>query len=132
MILTKGKTMKKELTLNQTWTLCLRMWRWIAKVWQTPRYKRYNVEELKEIWLKKNGYKPDGLFRGCFFCDYRGILNSCQGCCPGNIVDRYFHCCSDSYLYSVYPVGFYKELLRLNRIRKGKSNDSNNRSNCAN
>lgn len=40
---------KKKLTLNQTWVLCLRMWRWIVKVWQTPRYKRYAVWELKEI-----------------------------------------------------------------------------------
>lgn len=113
--------MKKKLTLNQTWILCLRMWRWIAKVWQTPRYRRYKVYQLKAIWCRKNGLHHAQ--HDCFFCDYtmRGT-QYCEDCtkCPGNLVSSNFDCTNDDYYYSIYPVEFYKELLWLNRIRKAK------------
>lgn len=113
----------KKRTLNQTWTLCLRMWRWIAKVWQTPRYRRYDVVALKIIWLRKNGFRY--IWSDCFFCDCREneTDNDDEGCneaCPGALVDPDFDCMEDAYYYRWKPVEFYKELLRLNRIRKAK------------
>ncbi len=111
---------KRKRTFNQTWTLCLRMWRWIAKVWQTPRYRRYDVHTLKGIWLRKNG---SYYLRGdCFFCECKNIYNTddCNNGCPGIFVDSGFSCCNYYYNYVTKPVEFYKELLRLNRIRKVK------------
>jgi len=109
----------KKRTLNQTWVLCLRMWRWIAKVWQTPRYKQYNVLKLKEIWLRKNGFEPESLRAHCFFCDYKRQGTLCHQTCPGALVDSCFNCYHYDYDFEDKPVEFYKEILRLNRIRKG-------------
>jgi hypothetical protein len=36
------------------------------------------------------------------------------------LVDSHFNCCDTEYEYAYKPVEFYKELLRLNRIRKAK------------
>lgn len=111
--------MKKKLTLNQTWTQCLRMWQWIAEVWQTPRYRRYYVSELKKIWLRKNGFYSYQLRDNCFFCEYKGA-SLCRIACPGALVNPNFSCDHYAYNYINNPVEFYKELLRLNRIRKAK------------
>ena len=113
--------MKKRLTPNQIWTLCLRMWRWIAKVWQTPRYKRYDVPDLKEIWLRKNGFHTEST-ASCFFCDYTYTNEDDPTCfsCPGVLVDSGFRCWLLPYDYETRPVEFYQELLRLNKIRKVK------------
>lgn len=115
---------KKKLTLNQTWTQCLRMWRWITEVWQTPRYKRYDVGQLKKIWLKKNGFNPSTVRASCFFCEYKRRKNLCfcYTACPGALVDPDFVCDNYNYHYAYKPVEFYKELLRLNKIRKAKKN----------
>ena len=107
----------KKRTLNQTWVLCLQMWKWIAKVWQTPRYRQYDVLKLKEIWLRKNGFEPECLRAHCFFCDYKGV-ESCHQACPGALVDSRFSCYHYDYNFEDKPVEFYKEILRLNRIRK--------------
>lgn len=110
----------KKRTLNQTWILCLRMWRWIAKVWQTPRYRRYDVIALKEIWTEKNGFYR--VQAACFFCDYDYKKTDVPNCedCPGALIDPDFNCTEHNYNYGTKPVEFYKELLRLNRIRKAK------------
>ena len=76
----------RKRTLNQTWTLCLRMWRWIAKVWQTPHYKRYGVYQLKKIWRKKTVFTLYDV--NVFFCDYT-VVEVCDEC-PGNLVDSNF------------------------------------------
>ena len=110
----------KKRTLNQTWVLCLRMWRWIAKVWQTPRYRRYDVYELKKIWLEKSGFRNSSMRGSCFFCDYKKDNGCCSEACPGAVVFSGFNCCNYNYHYGDRPVAFYAELLRLNRIRKGK------------
>ena len=114
--------MKKKRTLNQTWVLCLRMWRWIAKVWQTPRYRQYNIKKLKKIWLRKNGFPKSCLRGDCFFCEHKNICGRdfCDDGCPGSFVDPDFNCCNSDYHYADKPVEFYKELLRLNRIRKAE------------
>ena len=109
----------KKITLNQTWVLCLRMWRWIANVWKTERYIRYCVWELKDIWLKENGFKD--VYSDCFFCQYReGANGDCNVVCPGALVDPNFDCYNIDYEWHRYPVEFYQELLRLNKIRKAK------------
>lgn len=108
-----GIKMKKR-TLNQTWILCLRMWRWIAK----PENKGKNIHTLKARWLHDNGF-VNVIRADCFFCDYNKVDSEC-GSCPGGLVDPDFNCCNDDYKYTGEPGAFYKELLRLNRIRKGQ------------
>lgn len=98
----------KKRTLNQTWTLCLRMWRSIAKT-----KNGMDVIDLKQQWVEDNEIENlNG--SNCFFCDY---ANSCSQC-PGRLVDPDFRCENPEYNYEDKPVAFYKELLRLNRIRK--------------
>ena len=106
----------KKRTLNQTWTLCLRMWRWIAKVW-TPGGPI--IYELKVQWLKSNKFGGAfGLKSHCFFCEFQKDTGGCSQC-PGVLVNPYFNCYDDRYHHKHKPAAFYKELLRLNRIRKG-------------
>lgn len=102
----------KKRTLNQTWTLCLRMWRSIAK----NHNERRNISRQKASWAKENGFKRLEIAGNCFFCDYAG---SCEEC-PGRLVDNSFQCENNAYNYADKPIEFYQELLRLNRIRKGK------------
>lgn len=108
----------KQLTLNQTWTLCLRMWRWIAKEWRIGG-KKSSI--LKKRWLRGNGFKVSQSESGnCFFCVYvreHGDNGECL-CCPGALVESDFECGDAG--WSSDPPAFYKELLRLNKIRKGK------------
>ena len=108
----------KKRTLNQTWTLCLRMWKWIAK--QVREGSKRSVEELKSQWLLDNGFV--GVEDNCFFCDSVETC-SCDDC-PGRLVDPDFDCATFAHNYENRPEAFYKELLRLNRIRKGVSNGS--------
>lgn len=107
--------MKKK-TLNQTWTLCLRMWRSIAKNWNG----RKSVIQQKKLWIRENGFEVDNLDADCFFCDYD--VDNGMGCrsCPGRLIDPDFDCRNEPYHFRNKPVKFYKELLRLNRIRKAK------------
>lgn len=107
----------KKRTLNQTWVLCLRMWRSISKIWDKDGP---NIHNLKASWLRENGFALLDLKCNCFFCDWTGPDdNSCNNC-PGKLVNPSFSCCRLSYDYEDKPVAFYKELLRLNRIRKAK------------
>lgn len=114
MVLEGEVTMKKR-TLNQTWVLCLRMWRSIAKVWREGN----NVHRLKRIWINENGFSMSGVDAHCFFCDHNVENPGCSDC-PGKLVDPNFCCESLEYDYETKPIAFYKELLRLNRIRKEK------------
>lgn len=102
----------KKRTLNQTWVLCLLMWRWIAANWKEGD----DVEILKAKWLYDNGFLD--LEGNCFFCEWDSGC-SCRRC-PGKLVDFIFICDKPDYCYYKKPKDFYKELLRLNRIRKGK------------
>lgn len=108
----------KKLTLDQTWVLCLRMWKWIAKV----RKSWQSVNELKKEWRRKHGFSVSHLSSGnCFFCNSAGYKNF-DYCvqCPGRKVDKDFDCMHNEYSYDKNPKAFYAELLRLNKIRKGK------------
>lgn len=109
--------LKKPLTLNQTWVICLRMWRWIAKNWKPGNSVRY----LKRKWLYNNGFKNKKYrpAKNCFFCDYnkRRSDGTCENC-PAVLVDSKFHCSNIDYSYDNRPKEFYQKLLELNRIRK--------------
>lgn len=102
----------KKRTLNQTWILCLRMWRWVAG-------QKGVISDLKIQWFSDNGFEYIAL--DCFFCDYT-LNKKSGGCkaCPGRLVDPTFSCTTKKYNYEYNSGAFYKELLRLNRIRKGK------------
>ncbi len=106
----------KRRTLNETWKQCLKMWKWIAK--EEEGLCRVGVETLKTTWLIKRGFNIDEIKAWCFFCDYRRD----QGCgiCPGRKIDKNFDCQNESYCYYAKPILFYKELLRLNKIRLTK------------
>ncbi len=106
----------KKRTLNQTWTLCLRMWRWIAKVW-TPDGPHIFV--LKDRWLNENGFSEESIFCNCFFCQFQKEIGGCSQC-PGKLINPSFSCYDVAYIYQIKPVKFYQELLRLNRIRKAE------------
>ncbi len=106
----------KKRTLNQTWVLCLRMWRSISKA-KAGKSRKF-VSTLKRQWLREAGIKIKG-DSDCFFCEHTYHEDSCRRC-PGRLVDFSFSCHRESYHYVVKPVEFYKELLRLNRIRKAK------------
>ena len=106
----------KKRTLNQTWILCLRMWRWIAAI--KAKGSRRWVTTLKRQWLRENGIRIKG-DHDCFFCEYNNREDVCVNC-PGRLVDYDFSCHREVYEYFKRPVPFYKELLRLNRIRKGR------------
>ncbi len=108
----------KRLNLNETWVLCLKMWKWIAK---QVKAGRQNVEGLKEEWLRK--HKFSGIHSKCFFCDY-AVKNShpkkfdCN--CPAERIEQDFWCQKDSYCYSLKPIAFYKKLVELNKLRLKK------------
>ncbi len=110
---TRRKKMK-ERTLNQTWILSLRMWRSIAAI--KAKGSRKQVFTLKRQWLRKNGIIVKG-DHDCFFCEYNNREDVCENC-PGKLVDYDFSCQREKYQHTRKPAAFYKELLRLNRIRK--------------
>jgi len=111
----------KKLTLNQSWTWCLRMWRWIAK--EKRQGSRKQVTTLKREFRIAHGIKP--IVNDCFFCEhddghYSNKYGFCE-CCPGRSVDPAFHCeYHASYRWDKEPEAFYKKLLELNRIRKAQ------------
>lgn len=112
--------MEKQLTLNQTWILCLRMWRWIAK--QRKEGNERSVPQLKSQWVQDNKYTGKNKIQDkCFFCEYanqQGLSTGCQDC-PGSLVDEYFECSNEEYNWYENPEQFYKKLLELNKKRKG-------------
>ena len=113
----------KRLTLNETWKQCLAMWKWIAK--QIRAGDNQGIYGLKVTWVKKHGIKVDELQGNCFFCEYtrrdkhRGKRDNCR-LCPARKINKLFHCNKLPYNYLLEPRAFYKELLRLNRIRLKK------------
>ncbi len=102
----------KKLNLDETWRLCLEMWKWIA-----GEAGALFVPILKEQWLREHGYE-DRLQADCFFCDY----SKGRGClpCPGKEVDEAFDCTCTDYDYCDNPIKFYNKLVSLNEIRLKK------------
>lgn len=105
----------KKLTLNETWRLCLSMWRWIAKQWREGT--ELTVGQLKRLWLEK--HEHEGVYLNCFFCEYRYSRGNCENC-PGALVDSAFRCGNSEYEWCKNPIGFYNKLRSLNRKRLAK------------
>ena len=109
-----------KMTLEQTWTYCLKMWKWIAKNYNSQCF----VIGLKRQWLKKNGFGDNCIDQKCFFCHYAyrkggGYKKGCDKC-PAIKIDPTFHCKDSSYHFLNNPIAFYAKLVELNKIRKGK------------
>jgi len=113
----------KRLTLDKTWELCLKQWRWIIK--QRKKHSTKNINVLKGMWLEK--HKFNLVVSGCFFCGYcvthegwNSSSSSSGGCliCPGKKIDKTFDCQCLDYHFFYKPEKFYKKLLELNRKRK--------------
>lgn len=108
-----------KLTLDKSWELCLKQWRWIAK--RIRADNEYGAVALKYVWLRKNGIikQPHA---GCFFCEYgkqhkKGSSAYCDYC-PAKKIDKEFYCEHPEYHYSYLSLKFYAKLLKLNRKRK--------------
>lgn len=108
----------KKLTLDETWRLCISMWRWIAK--KKREGTREDAGWLKTVWLQKHKFGDTFVVYNCFFCDY-DVDHKC-GCksCPGTKVDKEFYCQNLSYHWHYKPITFYNKLVSLNRKRKKK------------
>jgi hypothetical protein len=111
-----------NLTLDQTWELCLEMWDWIV---EQPGIKECQdleedspVEELKYDWLKMKGYEPESIENDCWFCKYTGSshIDKCSDC-PGRLVDIDFSCMNREYNYEYCPIEFHQKLIELNKRR---------------
>lgn len=120
---------QRKLTLKETWTVCLAMWKWISEEYVKP--DTYDdAYDLKRQWLKDNGYDGWDLAHYCFFCEYgeeQGeiLINAKDRCgrvqrtcptCPGRQVSKRFQCENyDSYHWRKSPVKFYKKLVELHK-----------------
>lgn len=114
--------MEKRLTLNQTWALCLRQWKWVIKKLaqmdnMTPDELVLIIDNLKEQWLDEHGFNKNTLACNCFFCEYSRQNRSMCESCPGRLVSRRFYCECKTYDYQRRPGKFYKKLLTLNAKR---------------
>ena len=119
----------KRLTLDQTWTQCLKMWRCIAK--QTRAAIKADkgwdsVETLKAKWVDKHGLENACLCDHCFFCEYAYLATTPEECptwsekcwkCPAKKIDKDFYCKHPEYNFQSNPIAFYKKLVALNKIR---------------
>ena len=113
-----------NLTLDQTWDLCLCMWRWVVA--QLKAGTDMTVDELKCLWLTGHGFKEKGWpIHGCFFCDYgaEGLVGvDCTGerCrrCPIPFKNKPYQCEKSRGLnWVLRPKLFLAGLESLNRKR---------------
>ena len=111
----------KKLTLDETWVLCLSMWRWIAE--QKRAGNTIGIDILKSDWLDKN-WAGKEIRSDCFFCDWairhaKRVKPESGGCpdCPGVFVDRQFDCADKNYNFFSKPIAFYNKFVSLNRKR---------------
>lgn len=112
------------LNLNETWELCIKMWKWIAKVYDGS----VSVNTLKAQWMRKHGFK--GIMHNCFFCDWqiemleefeelRNMSYPCKILCPAKLAsDEFAGCESSKYPYDDNPRAFYQEIKRIYEIRE--------------
>jgi len=113
----------KRLTLDETWVLCLKMWKWITQ--QRKKNNREHARILKRRWAENHGYHIDKLENDCFFCEYAARHNKekwIRDCsfCPAVKIDPQFHCANDDYSWHENPIAFYAKLVELNKIRLKK------------
>ncbi len=111
----------KRLTLNETWVLCLAMWKWIA---EQVKKGEVDVKGLKEQWLKEHGFGKIYIPENCFFCaharryDNEKVCGCAKKMCPGALVNKRFSCTNKTYNYEIKPIAFYNKLVSLNSKRK--------------
>ena len=109
------------MNLDETWELCLKMWKWIAK-----NSKGYDVTGLKSQWIEDSEFCENPPVDNCFFCEYNkkrgGGIRDGEDChlCPGKRVDKSFNCMERDICYDTYPDKFYKKLKELNKKRTKK------------
>ena len=118
----------KTMTLDEIWSECIRMWRWIVKMIKAGDERPVVI--LKREWIILNGYM--GAVRlNCFFCHFvfQGPKSpktkyidglDCENYwrnCPAKRISKSFYCTRLDYAYEEYPKAFLAELLRLNKIR---------------
>ncbi len=99
------------MNLNDTWTNCLKMWKWISE-------QDGNAIDLKEQWRTEHGFGR--IIGNCFFCDHAGLdRDAMLDCtkCPGVLIDKHFHCSRADYFYLKKPKAFYKKIVELNKKR---------------
>lgn len=58
------------MNLNDTWTNCLAMWKWIAK--EYGKDKDLTVYDLKVLWFEKSKFRAKRV-EHCFFCEYNFV-----------------------------------------------------------
>ena len=119
-----------ELTLEETWQLCIKMWKWIVAEWE--KLEERPVEEVeiwvngkKSLWLESNGYGDVDIDSDCFFCEWvkKHTTDKIRNCvsdklCPGCMVDKNFSCYKAG--WDSDPPRFLKEIMRLDKIRKAR------------
>ncbi len=109
----------KKLNLDETWRLCLSMWRWIAK--EVENGTDASIDGMKKRWLAGHKMELGKDSERCFFCEYfkkrKKDGEYCFKHCPGRKIDKHFDCCNYEYHYSGRPVKFYNKLVSLNRKR---------------
>ena len=101
---------KQPANLDEVWTKCLIMWRYIVKKWK--KNKRLRIDVLKREYLKNNHYVH--LLSDCHFCDY---CKQCCTNCPGTLVDENFSCINISYNHFYKPDKFLQKIEQLNKKR---------------
>jgi len=123
-----------KITLDESWELCLKQWKWIAK--QIVKMKRtgdlYSVKQLKREWCDKNNFKLPSRCSNCFFCLY-SITHPTKSnpdksivCnCPAQKVDKHFDCQTWEYNYTQKPLKFYAKVRKLNNVRLKKKGAKN-------
>ncbi len=108
----------KKLNLDETWKLCLEMWKWVVK--QRRLGRKGSVDELKDEWCGINNYEE--LLLDCFFCE-RTAFRGSRRCrlCPARRIEKDFSCTNEAGIHYFHsPKKFYTNLLRLNKIRLAK------------
>lgn len=113
--------MRQKLSLDKTWTECLRMWKWVAGQIKKDSLPLFDVKDLKEKWLNTHGYKNKSISRDCFFCEYADHKHGCSTSCPALEIDEkeweVDGCCNYRWHYEHKPLAFYAKLVELNKIR---------------
>ena len=101
-----------KLSLEQTWTKCLKMWKWIAE------NDFICGEDGKRAYFREHPRLKVPDKSDCYFCDYTTqTIEVCRGC-PGALVENGWRCTYKNFSYNANPKKFYQELLRLNKKRK--------------
>ena len=106
--------------LDVCWDECEKMWEYVSNNY-VP--EDCNLDVIKGQWLEANGYKISWIRGMCFFCEFVWrLIQQCNNC-PGVQVDNRFGCFNLEYNYETKPKLFYKEIVRLNKVRKERTED---------